>query len=716
MIFNIKSRQVTILMIVIQVLMAATLLLNYIGLNIPLLRQCIGFIYLTFVPGFIILKLLKVNISSIVEKICYSVGLSISFTFFVGLLLNALCPFLGINKPLNLFPIVSAFLITTFLLSLFVYIHDIRTNKENLSFNFEISNSILFLFLIPFLSISGAFLANYYNIRVVLFILLIIISLIPLIVTSLNWPKKELYPLLIYVLSISLLFHWSLISLYLTGADIHYEYYYSNLVNLNNVWDPTFGKNVNSLLSIVLTPTIYSQVLNLDLTWVFKVVYPLIYAFVPVCLYQIFQKQINRKISLLAVFYFISISPFFMEMTQLARQEIAELFFVLLILLMIDRHLDEIKKSILLIIFSFSLVMSHYGLAYVYLFLLFSIPIIWFLNRFLLKFNLNMYNLRLKTKIHEVFPINFSILFFVMVFAWYMYITNADVLSTIVHIGNQMISSMYDDFFNPTNLQGIAMLTYKYSIFHTVTKYLYIISQFLIVLGVLSLLKPLKVHLIEINFSKIFTIFSFSSLLLLILCLIMPYFASSLNTTRLFHISLFFLAPFVIIGLLKLFEIINNLLKREWNVNSALKIISLFLMVFLLLNSGLVYELVDDEPSSIALHDPSNMDFPYYTTEDMNSAIWINMSINKRIYTDSYGKVLLNQFIPYDNVRLLTPTNASYFFYSREINTKQGSINIVGRENTMISTRSLDLNNYTKNMNLIFSNGGANVYWNVGKY
>ncbi|MHA1834599.1 MAG: hypothetical protein ACTSV7_11510, partial [Candidatus Baldrarchaeia archaeon] len=47
-------------------------------LNIPVARQVIGFIYLTFVPGFIIIKLLKLKLSRL-ETVLFSVGFSIAF-------------------------------------------------------------------------------------------------------------------------------------------------------------------------------------------------------------------------------------------------------------------------------------------------------------------------------------------------------------------------------------------------------------------------------------------------------------------------------------------------------------------------------------------------------------------------------------------------------------------------------------------------------------
>jgi len=46
------------------------------GFDVPVLRQVIGFVFLTFVPGLLILRILKIHRVSAVESLLYSVGLS----------------------------------------------------------------------------------------------------------------------------------------------------------------------------------------------------------------------------------------------------------------------------------------------------------------------------------------------------------------------------------------------------------------------------------------------------------------------------------------------------------------------------------------------------------------------------------------------------------------------------------------------------------------
>jgi uncharacterized membrane protein len=183
---------------------------------------------------------------------------------------------------------------------------------------------------------------------------------------------KKLYPLAVFAITISLLYHKSLISMYVTGYDIQFEYYLCNLVKINGIWDPTLPMVYNGMLSIVMLAPIYSIILNMGMTWVFKIIYPLLFSLVPLGLYLIFQKQTNDKIAFLACFFFMSLAMSFGEMTALARQEIAELFLVLLILLMIDKNMDKTKRSFLFIVFGISLVVSHYGLSYLYMLCLIS--------------------------------------------------------------------------------------------------------------------------------------------------------------------------------------------------------------------------------------------------------------------------------------------------------------------------------------------------------
>ena len=93
------------------------------------------------------------------------------------------------------------------------------------------------------------------------------------------------------------------------------------------------------MLSITVLPTVYSNMLGMDPTWVYKIIYPLIFALVPVGLYALWQPYIGKKFAFLAAFLFMAQSTFFTEMTALNRQMIGELFFVLLLLVLLNKKI-----------------------------------------------------------------------------------------------------------------------------------------------------------------------------------------------------------------------------------------------------------------------------------------------------------------------------------------------------------------------------------------
>ena len=114
----------------------------------------------------------------------------------------------------------------------------------------------------------------------------------------------------------------------------------------------------------MLSP-IYSVILNTDGAWVFKIIYPFIFSLVPLALFHIYRQQISANKAFLAVFFFMAVPTYSLEMIALAKQQIAELFFALFILLMVDRKLRLSQRLTLAIIFALSIAVSHYGLGFI---------------------------------------------------------------------------------------------------------------------------------------------------------------------------------------------------------------------------------------------------------------------------------------------------------------------------------------------------------------
>ena len=200
-----------------------------IFLNIPFLRQIFGFLFLTFLPGISILQILKLDKLGFTEKFVLSVGLSISFLMFFGLFIDKLYFGLGYETPLSILSLLISFNIAFIVFAIIAY----RTNKEpTFSLpNIELSTSEKAFLIVPLffpaLSIFGMHIMNTTDNNIILMFLLFLIPTYVAFVCFLNYKfPNRLYPVVIFLVSISLLLLLSLRSNHLIGVDTHIEYYY----------------------------------------------------------------------------------------------------------------------------------------------------------------------------------------------------------------------------------------------------------------------------------------------------------------------------------------------------------------------------------------------------------------------------------------------------------------------------------------------------------
>ncbi len=716
-----KIKNFLILIFSIQISLIGLIIMDYIGISIPVLRQLVGFVYLTFIPGMVILRIFRLHHLGNIKTILYASGISISLLMILGFFMNLIYPMINIFKPISIYYLISTLVIVTSILTILSYIRD----KNYVDQEYKINNKLFFkpefwfLSIIPFLSIFGSYLVNFYQNNVIFIVLIILIAVIIFLVI-LNKISEEYYPYAIFVVAISLLYHSSLISNYIWGWDINTEFYYAQLVINNSIWDSNISNSVNSMLSITILAPIYSIILKLDLTWVLKTIYPIIFSLVPVGLYSIYKKYTAPKIAFLACFFFISFFVFYTEMINLARQEIAELFLVLIMLIILDEELKNIYSSILLVIFGFSMVVSHYGLSYI-----FSIYLIVFLVILLLKNKKNNSTFDFNK---STITLTFVTLFLTLILGWYIYIGNSNTLMAILTIGNNITSNIFTDFFNPDKLQGLNLIQKQStSYLHTLAKYLYLATQFLILVGVINLFFKGK----NLKFKFEFKLLVYISILILILAITVPFFASSFNTSRLYQITLFFLAPFVIIGGKTILSVLEKSLKKLTNISFSINktnIIGMILIIYFLFNVGFIYQVANDDPSSISLNSINNFNnlsnnrnnnnsalktlygsISYIPESDVFGAKWISKNRNPdyRLYADfissihvlrSYGMI---EFSPV----IKNQTNHNSYLYLSYLNNHFRLIPNGSQEWT-----SIDKIIPTNTTNQIYSNG-ENKIW-----
>src|SRR5438128_488881 len=79
--------------------------LEQLGIGVPLLRQGLGVIFLSFVPGLVIVNILGTRGLSLVEVLLYSVGFSLASVLLVSFAANEALPFLGVANPISFWPL-----------------------------------------------------------------------------------------------------------------------------------------------------------------------------------------------------------------------------------------------------------------------------------------------------------------------------------------------------------------------------------------------------------------------------------------------------------------------------------------------------------------------------------------------------------------------------------------------------------------------------------
>lgn len=680
-----------------------------INLQVPILRPLVGFIYLTFVPGILILRILKLHKLGNIETVVYTVGLSLATLMFTGFLINRSYPLFGISKPLSLVPLTSTISFVVIALCVICYVRD----KDFSDFSYidlkdMLSPPFLFLCLIPFLSIFGTYLVNFYHNNIILMFLMVIIVMIVVLISFDKFFPKNLFPFAIFIISIAILYHESLISSYFTGTDHYREYYFSNLALINSYWDSTVQATINAMLSITILPVIFSRLLDMEVQWILKILYPLFFSLLPLGLYQIYQEQTDGKTAFLSVFFFISFFTFFTEMNHLGRQQIAELFFLLIILLLMDKRMIAFNRAALLIIFSISMIVSHYGLSYIYLF---YIIMAWFL----------LFIIRADKTVNT----NYILIYLVAIIGWYMYISSSVTFNTLIHLGEQMYNTVYTEFFvfetrDERVLQAIGFGFKKLSLQHRIAGYIHQITHLLIIIGVSRLIVKHK----KMNFNQIYVVMVLISTVLLSLCVVLPYFASYLNMTRIYHITLIFLSPFCIIGgntvteTLSTFRIaspfsrfkirrsiktiktfINNKKltwfhysstslyderKKEPNRQINVVLVLLILIPYFLFNTGFIFEVTGESSSSVSLSlerlinsDDRDEKATFYRSiyvqeQDIFSAKWLSEYRRKLIWADAsawrplcYAMITYYRYLTSTeiNIRLLKEKEYIYLMY-----------------------------------------------------
>lgn len=733
-------RRILISILCLQIVTVGIALSSFWGFELPVFRQIIFFLYLTFCPGLIILIIAGVRVFDKIEYLLYTVGLSIAVTIFTTLLANITYPIIGISRPisfLTLYLTISIFVVILSVIAYFRGKHELILLKVNAKL---LSPQALFLLLLPLISAIGAQVMNANGNNILLLVMIVIICLVAILISFGRFIPPELYPFAIFMIGMSLLFHQSLITNHTWGWDIQFEYYYQNQVIINGIWSHSVFSNLNTMLSTTMLAPAYSLLLDMNSVWVFKIIFPMIYSLVPLALFKILRLQLSDLVAFMAVFFFMSYNVYFAEMMQLPRQQIAEFFLVTSILVLVSEKIRPFYRSCLLVIFGFCMVVSHYGTSYIYMmYLIISILILKLLSSAfitnLMHKILDTHGKSFKEMNTNIKNSNFSLMrikstklsgkyvLIILVFgiAWYSFVGSGSALISVVDLGTHIGNSI-SEIFNPMTRDRNMLLAIGLaspgisSVQRDLFRLLQYLTELFIIIGVVKVMIDLR----KTHYISIYNSMGISSTVLLLMSIILPFFASALNITRIYHLTLFFLAPSFVLGSIIVFRFIIYGLKRFKgiiNEKVILRSITLTILIpYFLFNTGFIFQLTNDVPVSIALN--SEFDYPRYNHQEVSGAKWVSFEANpEMIYADSYGSLLLDGFLG-SGIRILSPNKSvekSGFIFLRSWNVEKSEIlteimtGVQTRWGHIYINETSQLSQIIKGGSLVYNNGKAKV-------
>ena len=427
--------------------------------------------------------------------------------------------------------------------------------------------------------------------------------------------------------ALSLFLSTSLSSPYIFGDDAQLEFALAQQVAQQGVWVPNVNILYNAALSVTILPVIISSVTSLDLTLIFKVVYPLIFSVAPMLLYRIYRKFMSPEGAFVSVFVFLSFTSTYVELMQLNREMIAELVLVVLMWVQLSPTLRKRRpSSLLILLLTIGLGMSHYSLALIYIFLV------------VVSFACSKIP---RLRIEPLADLNLVGISLIVSLGWFFLAAGGVVLQTLT--GDLIvISASLSDFFSPTtrpwqvtNALGLtAVNTGTLHLMNRGTQYLVVLC---IIGGFLLFMAKRK----KTRTEKVLIPLMVAGLVFLFASIAIPYLAGTWQISRIYQVALIVIAPCFYFCAAKMaagldwFVTFASAHRIRIRIGSSLAASILF--SYLLFTSGWVWAITSDVPTSQVLdqqrmaNSPNfSVAFSYYgwyiLPEDVAAAQWVRVN------------------------------------------------------------------------------------------
>lgn len=603
-----------------------------LGMGFPLLQEFLGVALLTLAPGFLILLFFDHSIDRLGEVILYVVGFSLVFLAGVSVVISLLYPLFGITNPLSFFPITLTISGILLGLTVWAYGRDRSFSLQDPSFTRRDTEIASFLLCLPVVAMLAAHRMNTVGGNRLMYAFLILIAVVVLV--SIKAVPSKLYPFTVFTVAAAIILHRNLITNAVVGSDIQANYYFVELILENEVWLPVMTNTFSSLPIIGTVPAIYSVVTGISIAFVFKVLYSLIFALVPVGLYYVFKDTFGINIALVGAYFFIFYYRTFNGTPGKTR--IAQLFVVLLLLVIItDQDRLPGKELVGGLVFGIGLIFSHYTTAYIFFI---SLIVAYVLGR--------IYEIYVGENLRWNTLGSIAIALGGLSVAWYA-ITTPTMIENVVNVLANIPAELYTFLSGGSAHRSGARSIQNQSTI--VTEVTLLVHMFLMALAGIGILFQVFTSLLPADQRPSRKSVKLTTLALpFMMFLGASFFVSgNLGADRMYQITLVVLAAFMPVGYLVLKAVATTVTGVDIPVWQPLLAI---LAILLLLNAGVVHNAVGEPiTSDISLDEDTHS--LAYTDAEINGGEWIDNkgTAGPDIYTDSYTSQMFRGIIQETN-------------------------------------------------------------------
>lgn len=627
----------------------ATIAVESVGISVPILRAVLGVFLLMFVPGALIARLLGIGTDSFGVFTLFSVGFSFVALALINVAASVFLPAVGVAEPLSLLPL-SVFLtaVLTVLLGL-EYATEIDAARFRADFAGPTS-VLLLLLALPTVSAVAAVLMSQFETNVGMFVFVAAVIGVVLLAST-RFIPTDLYPAVTFFVSLSTLLHRNLVTDSVVGADIQIVYFIADLIHQTHYWSPELGGSTLALPIVTAVPATFAMIAGIELATTFKVVYVLLFSFVPVGVFYVAREVFDETVGLFAGLFMLFYHGSFYFTP--GKQLVSELFVVLLVLLYFRHGIDGGRKKLAAGLVAVGLVAAHYGMTYVFgMSLLVATAGLLAVERTIGDVDADL------SLVHPV-------AFLAGATAWYAY-ASSELIATLSSIPPSLVGQLLSLLSGVTEGAGASYVSEQSGVLRELNLYLYVLFTALIVLGlawrVFTDLRAVRrgddPEYVEYTAFAVPLFVFFGSSFFVI---------ANLYADRVYQMVLPILAPFMAFGYQLVVGVVADALDRlslpnavalDGGTSSRWTVLAILLASFLALNSGMAFA-VAGESGDFTFNSRAH-DYAFSEAE-REGGTWIKDNANvqlsvgrpdsdpgteTRVYTDRYSYQMFRSSMP----------------------------------------------------------------------